>query len=60
MVASQHFNATVIAPIQKVLLKVFDKLLHYYGYDTDLYIEPLRLFDEENKQIGDAAVDAIV
>ena len=60
MVASQHFNATVIAPIQKVLLKVFDRLLHYYGYDTDLYIEPLRLFDEENKQIGDAAVDAIV
>jgi hypothetical protein len=60
MVASQHFNATVIAPIQKVLLKVFDKLLHYYGYDTDLYIEPLRLFDEENKQVGDAQVDAIV
>jgi hypothetical protein len=29
MVASQHFNATVIAPIQKVLLKVFDKLLHF-------------------------------
>jgi len=60
MVASQHFNATVIAPIQKVLLKVFDKLLHYYGYDTDLYIEPLRLFDAENKQVGDAQVDAIV
>jgi hypothetical protein len=58
LVASQHFNATVIAPIQKVLLKVFDRLMYYYGYDTELYIEPLRLFDDNNQKIGDAAVDA--
>lgn len=59
LVASNHFNSTVIKPIQKTLLKVFDRLLHYYGYDTDLYIEPLRLFDEDNNQIGEAQVDAI-
>jgi hypothetical protein len=41
------------------MLKVFDKLLHYYGYDTELYIEPLRMFNEDNEKIGDAAVDAI-
>jgi hypothetical protein len=60
LVASNHFNATVIKPIQKVLLKVFDRLLHYYGYDTDLYIKPLNLFDEDNQQIGEATVDAQV
>ena len=60
LVASNHFNATVIKPIQKVLIKVFDRLLHYYGYDTDLYIKPLNLFDEDNQQIGEATVDAQV
>lgn len=60
LVASEHFNTTVIKPIQKVLLKAFDRLLYYYGYDTELYIEPLRLFNEDNQQIGEAQVDAIV
>jgi hypothetical protein len=60
LVASEHFNSTVIKPIQKYLLKIFDKLIHYYGYeDTDLYIEPLRLFNEEGVQVGEAVVDAI-
>lgn len=60
LVASQHFNATVIAPIQKIMLRTFDRLLHYYGYETDLYIEPLRLFNADNEKVGDAVVDAIV
>jgi len=60
LVASEHFNTTVIKPIQKVLLKAFDRLLYYYGYDTELYIEPLRLFNEDNQQIGEAQIDAIV
>ena len=59
MVASQHFNATVIAPMQKVLLRVFDRLLGYYGYQEELYIEPLRLFDEDGQKVGEAQVDAI-
>jgi hypothetical protein len=34
--------------------------MHYYGYsDNELYIEPLRLFNEEGEQVGDAVVDAI-
>ena len=59
LVAAEHFSQTVIKPIQKYLLKIFDKLMKYYGYDTELYIEPLRLFNEDNQQIGDETVDAI-
>jgi hypothetical protein len=59
LVASQHFNTTVIVPIQKYLLKIFDKLMSYYGYeDNELYIEPLRLFNEEGVKVGEASVDA--
>jgi hypothetical protein len=60
LVASNHFNSTVIKPIQKVLLRVFDRLIAYYGYETELYIEPLRLFDEDGDAIGEAQVDAQV
>lgn len=59
LVASQHFNTTVIKPIQKVLLKVFDKLIMYYGYETELYIEPLRLFNDEGQEVGEASITAI-
>jgi hypothetical protein len=60
LVASEHFSQTVIKPIQKCLLKIFDKLMNYYGYpDNELYIEPLRLFNEEGEQVGEATVDAI-
>jgi hypothetical protein len=59
LVASEHFNSTVIKPIQKYMLKIFDKLMNYYGYpDNELYIEPLRLFNEDGVQVGDAVVDA--
>jgi len=59
LVASEHFNSTVIKPIQKYMLKIFDKLMSYYGYpNNELYIEPLRLFNEDGVQVGDAVVDA--
>lgn len=58
LVAAQHFTATVIVPIQKTLIKVFDRLLSYYGYDEELYIQPLSLFNEEGKEVGPASVDA--
>jgi hypothetical protein len=60
LVASEHFSSAVIKPIQKNLLKAFDKLIYLYGYDTELYIEPLRLFNEDGEQIGEAQVDAII
>lgn len=58
LIAASHFQSTVIKPIQKVLLATWDKLLYYYGYETELYIEPLRLFNEDNVQVGEAVVDA--
>jgi hypothetical protein len=60
LVASEHFSTTVIKPIQKNMLKAFDKILRLSGYNTELYIEPLRLFNDEGEQVGEASVDAIV
>jgi hypothetical protein len=59
IVAYTHFISTVIQPVQATLLKVFDKLLDYYGYDTELYIEPKKLFDEDGNEVGPDAVDSI-
>ena len=59
IVAYTHFISTVIQPEQATLLKVFDKLLSYYGYDTELYIEPKKLFNEDGQEVGPKAVDAI-
>ena len=60
LVASNHFNVTVIKPIQKIMLKIFDRLIQYCGYETELYIEPLNLRNEDNVEIGDSEVDANV
>ena len=40
MVSYNHFMATTIKPIQKSMLKIFDNLFGYYGYDSDLHIMP--------------------
>lgn len=58
LVASQHFTKTVVEPIQRKLLHVFDKLMYYYGYDTELYIVPLNLFNEDGEQVGETSVTA--
>ena len=58
LVASDHFSQTVIKPMQKILLKEFDKLMYYYGYEEEMYIEPLRLFNDEGEQIGETQVIA--
>jgi hypothetical protein len=58
LVASQHFTKTVIEPIQRKLLYVFDKLLYYYGYETELYIVPLNLFNEDGEQVGETSITA--
>lgn len=59
IVAYTHFVSTVIQPEQATLLKVFDRLLGYYGYETELYIEPKKLFNEDGQAVGPDAVDAI-
>lgn len=59
IVAYQHFISTVVQPDQAVMLKVFDRLISYYGYDTELYIEPKKLFNEDGVAVGPAAVDSV-
>ena len=34
--------------------------MQYYGYDTELYIEPKKLFNEDGVAVGQASTDAIV
>ncbi len=59
-VSYQHFVSTVIQPDQATLLKVFDRLMFYYGYQTELYIQPKKIFNEEGKQVaGQQATTAI-
>jgi hypothetical protein len=58
-VAYTHFVTTVIQPDQQWMLKTFDMLIKLFGSDTTLYIEPKRLFNENNEKIGEVAVEAI-
>lgn len=44
--AYQHFLSTVVKPMQKSLLKVFNRLLYYKGFaDKELIVKPNRLID---------------
>jgi hypothetical protein len=46
----EHFISTVIKPIQKSLLKVFNQIMYYKGYpDIELSIVPNKLFDAKIK-----------
>lgn len=47
LVAYNHFIATCIKPIQKSMLKVFNNLFSYYGYDSELYIQPNNVVQAE-------------
>lgn len=59
-VSYQHFVSTVIQPDQATLLKVFDKLMMYYGYDTELYIQPKKIFNEEGDQVAGQEVTTAI
>ena len=54
LVAYEHFKTTVIKPDTRAMLKAFNRLMFYYGYQTTLYVEPLKMFD------GDITEEAIV
>lgn len=45
LVSYEHFKTTVLQPDIKALLKPMNKLVKYFGYETELYIEPLKMFD---------------
>jgi len=51
--AYAHFTSTVIKPIQKQMLKVFDKLMYDMGRtDIELYIEPNKIFEANENTIA--------
>ncbi len=58
-VAYQHFVSTVIEPDQKIMLKVFNKLVKFYGYETELYIEQKKIFNQDGQSIGGEAVTGL-
>ena len=59
-VSYQHFVSTVIQPDQATLLKVFDRLLLYYGYETELFIQPKKIFNEEGDQVAGQEVTTAI
>jgi hypothetical protein len=59
-VAYETFKSTVLKPDIKALLKPMDMLMSYFGYNTKLYIEPLKIFPEGEDAIDDTVETAIV
>lgn len=59
-VSYESFKNTVLRPDIKALLKPMDKLMKYHGYNTKLYIEPLKLFPEGENVIDDSVEVATV
>ena len=49
------FKNTILKPDIKALLKPMDKIMYYHGYNTKLYVEPLKLFPE-----GEEVIDKTV
>jgi hypothetical protein len=47
LVSYEHFKTTILNPDIRALLKPMDTLMFYHGYNTKLYIEPLKLFQNE-------------
>jgi len=51
--AYAHFITTVVKPIQKSMLKVFDSIMYYRGYETvELYIEPNKMIEATENTIA--------
>lgn len=60
LVAYETFKSTVLKPDIKALLKPMDMLMSYFGYNTKLYIEPLKIFPEGEETVDDTVETAIV
>ena len=51
--AYAHFITTVVKPIQKSMLKVFDSIMFYRGYtNVELYIEPNKMIEATENTIA--------
>jgi len=57
MTSAMLFTSTTIVPIQKTLLKEFNKLMSWYGYEEELLIDPLRLFDSDGSEVEQENVE---
>ncbi len=55
-VAALHFQTTTISPIQKTMLRLFNKILSYTGDGIEVMIEPLTLFNTEGEEVGTQTV----
>jgi hypothetical protein len=55
-VAALHFQTTTIAPIQKTMLRLFNKILKYTGTGIEVKLDPLTLFNTEGDEVGTQTV----
>lgn len=55
-VAALHFQTTTIAPIQKTMLRLFNRILNYTGYNLEVKLDPLTLFNTEGEEVGTETV----
>jgi len=55
-VAALHFQTTTITPIQKRMLKTFNKLWALAGHPSELKINPLTLFNSEGEEVGEQVI----
>jgi hypothetical protein len=55
-VAAMHFQTTTITPIQKTMIRLFNKILSYTGTGIEVMVEPLTLFNSEGEEVGTQAV----
>jgi hypothetical protein len=51
-VAALHFQTTTITPIQKTMIRLFNKILGYTGSGVEIKVEPLTIFTAEGDQVG--------
>jgi hypothetical protein len=55
-IAALHFQTTTITPIQKTMIRLFNKILSYTGDGVEVMIDPLTLFNTEGEEVGTQTV----
>lgn len=55
-VAALHFQTTTIAPIQKTMLRLFNRILSFVATGLEVKLDPLTLFNTEGEEVGTETV----
>ena len=55
-VSALQFQTTVITPIQKTMLRLFNKVLSYTYPGVEVKVDPLTLFNSEGEEVGTQTV----